>query len=160
MESKPYETEGDFKVRVNDELNIVKDRAIDKLKQRFSKKEKTLTRRLDTALLRLEKEEGDKNRSYMNAGITILSALFGTSRASVGRAGTRIMKESGDIGRAKSRVKKIEDDIEELEIELEDKIDSLSDDYDIDNVPIEEFAIKLRRTDITIDQIAIVWSAE
>ncbi len=160
MESKPKEVLRDFNVRVSDRLNDSKEIAIDKLKERYSKKEKVLVDRLDRALVRLEKEQGDKNRSFMNAGITVLSALFGRSRASVGRAGTRIMKEQGDIGRAKSRVKKIEDNIDELEIELEEKIDSLSDDYDIDNIAIEEFSIKLRKTDIQVDQLAIVWSAD
>ena len=87
----------------------------------------------------------------------LLGALFGKSRASIGRAGSRVLKERGDVGRAKVRVEKVEDDLKELEEELEDKIDDLVDDYDIDNVDIEEFQIKPRKTDIQINDIAVVW---
>ena len=160
MESRPYETLGDFKVRVNDALSDEKEEDIDTLKERYAKKEKVLVDRLDRAMLKLDKEKEDKKSSFMNAGITVLGALFGRSRASIGRAGTRIMKERGDVGRAKDRINKIQDDIESLEIELEEKIDELADKFAIENVEFGEFAIKLRKTDIVVEKISVVWSTE
>ncbi|MEE9493704.1 MAG: hypothetical protein V3W04_10055, partial [Gammaproteobacteria bacterium] len=160
MESRPYETLGDFKVRVSDALSDEKEKDIDTLKARYAKKEKTLIDRLDRAMQKLDKEKDDKKSSLMNAGITVLGALFGRSRASIGRAGTRIMKERGDVGRAKDRINKIQDDIESLEIELEEKIDELADKFAIENVEFGEFAIKLRKTDIVVEKISVVWSTE
>ena len=157
LESDPYESLGDFKTRVADALNEKKEDAIEVLQERYGKKEKVLMDRLDRYQLSVEKEKADTTSSFMNVGITVLGALFGKSRASIGRAGSRVMKERGDVGRAKERVKKVEDDLRELEEELEDKIDDLVDDYDIDNVDIEAFQIKPRKTDIQIDDIAVVW---
>ena len=113
--------------------------------------------RLDRYQLSVDKEKADTTSSFMNVGITVLGALFGKSKASIGRAGSRVLKERGDVGRAKERVEKVEDDLKELEEELEDKIDDLVDDFDIDNVDIEEFQIKPRKTDIQINDIAVVW---
>ncbi|MCF6190858.1 MAG: DUF87 domain-containing protein [Cocleimonas sp.] len=157
MESNPYESLTDFKVRLSDILNEEKEDAIAVLQERYVKKEKVLTDRLDRAMEKLEKEESDTTSSFLNVGITVLGALFGKSRASIGRAGSRVLKERGDVSRAEERVEKIKDDIEELEEELEDKIDDLAEEFELDNIDIEEFSIKLRKTDIQIDDIAVVW---
>ena len=157
LESNPYETIGDFKTRITDALNQSKEEAIETLKERYGRKEKVLTDRLDRYQLSVDKEKADTTSSFMNVGITVLGALFGKSRASIGRAGSRVLKERGDVGRAEERVDKVEDDLKELEEELEDKIDDLVDDYDVENVEIEEFQIKPRKTDIQINDIAVVW---
>jgi len=157
LESDPYESLGDFKVRVADELNDKKEDAIEVLQERYGKKEKVLMDRLVRYQLSVDKEKADTTSSFMNVGITVLGALFGKSRASIGRAGSRVLKERGDVGRAKERVGKVEDDLRDLEEELEDKINDLVDDYDVDNVDIEDFQIKPRKTDIQINDIAVVW---
>jgi len=158
MESRPGETVGDFKVRINDRLNDDKETEIENLKERYAKKEKTLLDRLDRALMALEKEKSDSTGSLIKAGITVLGVLFGKSRASVGTAGTRVLKERGDISRAEERVQKIEMDIDALEAELLEKIDELDMRFNIEDIAIEEFAIKLRKSDIDVDRIALVWS--
>ncbi len=157
LESKPYETLSEFKVRLSDLMNENKEKAIEVLQERFAKKEKVLTDRLERALEKLDKEKADTNNSFLKAGLTVLGALFGKSRASIGVAGSRVLKERGDVSRQEERVAKIQEDIEELEEELEDKVDELADKFDIDEVDIEEFSIKPRKTDVQIEDIAVVW---
>jgi len=157
LESQPYESLSDFKIRISDELNDKKEDAIEVLQERYGKKEKVLLDRLSRYQLSVDKEKADTTSSFMNVGITVLGALFGKSRASIGRAGSKVLKERGDVGRAKEKVAKVEDDLRDLEEELEDKINDLVDDYDVDNVDIEEFQIKPRKTDIQINDIAVVW---
>ncbi len=159
LESEPYESLGDFKVRLTDLLDNKKEDAIEVLQERYAKKEKVLTDRLIRAEEKLEKEESDTSNSFINVGITALGALFGKSRASIGRAGSRVLKERGDVNRQEERVEKVKNDIEELEEELEDKVDDLMDQFDIDTVDIEDFAIKLRKTDIQVNDIAVVWKS-
>ncbi|MCK5917943.1 MAG: DUF87 domain-containing protein [Cocleimonas sp.] len=163
MESAPYETLVDFKVRLNDLLADKKEVEIEKLQQRYGSKERVLLDRLSRAEERVEKEQADASGSMITTGIAVLGALFGrSSSASVDRIlsrGSRVLKERGDISRAEERVEKVKDDIEQLMDELEDKIDALTDNFDIDNIAIETFAIKLRRTDIEVDEIAIVWQS-
>ena len=90
-----------------------------------------------------------------------MGALFGkTSITKVGRAvnkGGKILKEHGDMSRAQQKVEAIQDDIDALERELEDKIDQLYDKYNVDRYTIEEFSIKPRKTDIDVQNCAIVW---
>ncbi len=160
MESQPGESRGDFRVRVNDTLNEEKELEIDKLKERYAKQEKILVDRLQRATASLEKEKGDTTNSYIRVGARILGALLGRSATTIATAGTSVLKERGDVGRAEARVKKYQEDIEALGFELEEKIDKLAEEYDIDAVEIEDFALKPRKTDIVVDGIALVWSAE
>ena len=97
----------------------------------------------------------------IEAGIAVLGALFGrSSPTKIGRAvskGSKILKERGDMSRAEERMVTIQDDIEALEYELEDKIDALNEKYNVDNCEIETYTMKPRKTDIDVKSCAIVW---
>lgn len=161
LESKVGESDTDFKVRVQDILNDKKEMEITKLQERYDKKEKVLLDRLSRAKERVEKESSDSTGSMIDAGIAVLGALFGRATPTkIGRAfkkGSNILKERGDVSRAQERVAKIEDDIEALEYELEDKIDKINEKYTIENCKIEAFKIKPRKTDIDVEACAVVW---
>ncbi len=161
LESKVGESHTDFLVRLQDLLNEKKEIEIEKLQTRYDKKEKTLLDRLSRAKERVEKEEADSTSSMIETGIAVLGALFGrTSPTKIGRAfkkGTTILKERGDMSRAQERMVAIQDDIEALEYELEDKIDAINEKYNVDNCKIETFKIKPRKTDIDVELCAVVW---
>ena len=161
LESKVGESRADFMVRLQDLLEEQKEEAIDKLKERYARKEKTLLDRLARAKARVEKEEADSTNSIIEAGISVLGALFGkTSISKVGRAmnrGGRILKERGEMSRAQERVAAIEEDIDVLEEELENKIDILNEKFNVDNCEVSEFKIKPRKSDIDVESCAIVW---
>ena len=161
LESKVDESRSDFTVRLQDMLNDKKEIEIEKLQASYGRKEKVFTDRLARAQERVEKESSDSTSSMINAGIAVIGALFGrTSPTKIGRAfkkGSDILKERGDMSRAEERVAQINEDIEALEYELEDKIDVLNEKYNVDNCEIENFAIKPRRTDINVENCALVW---
>ena len=162
LSSMPYENLSDFKVRIKDQLDDKKEQEIEKLQERYDKKEKTLLKRLQRAQDRVAKEEADASKSMVDTGIAILGALFGrSSTAQLGRAfskGSRAYKERGDISRAQEALAELHEEIELLAEELEDKIDELSLKYDIDNVEIQETAMKPRKSDIHIDELYLVWT--
>jgi len=161
LESKVGESRADFIVRLQDSLIERKEIEIEKLQERYAKKEKTLTTRLLRAKERVKKESSDSTSSMIETGIAVLGALFGkaspTKIGSALRKGSKVLKERGDMSRAEERMAEVEADIEALEYELEDKIDGLSEKYDIDNYEIESFSIKPRKTDIDVELCAVVW---
>jgi len=152
LESKVSESNSDFTVRLQDLLNDKKEIEIEKLKSRYESKEKTLSNRILRAKDRVEKESSDSSSSMITAGIAVLGALFGRKTPTkLGRAfkkSSDIFKERNDVSRAEERLLKIQDDLEALEYELEDKID---------NYEVERFKIKPRKTDIEILNCAVVW---
>ena len=161
LESKVGESQSDFTVRLKDILDDKKEGEIEKLQVRYEKKERTLLDRLSRAKERVDKESTDSTNSMIEAGIAVLGALFGrTSTTKIGRAvskGSKILKERGDMSRAEERMMLIKEDIEALEYELEDKIDTLNEKYDVENHEIETFYIKPRKTDIDVELCAVVW---
>jgi len=161
LESKISESKADFIVRLQDLLNNKKEIDIEKLKGRYESKETTLSGRILRAKQRVEKESADTNSSMIDAGIAVLGALFGRKTPTkIGRAfkkSSDILKERSDVSRAKERLLKLQDDLEALEYELEDKIDSLSEKYSIDSCEVEMFKIKPRKSDIEVLNCAIVW---
>ncbi len=161
LESKVEESRSDFLVRVQDILQEKKETEIEKLQTRYGAKEKTLLDRLSRAKERVEKESYDSTSSMIEASIAVLGALFGRSTPTkIGRAvskGGRILKERGDISRAEERMVAIQDDIEALEYELEDKIDVLNEKFNIENCEIEVFKVKPRKSDIDVETCALVW---
>lgn len=161
LTSTPYESLGEFKVRIKDILDNQKEEAIETLQTRYDKKEQTLRRRLQRAQEQLKKEEADASKSMIDTGIAVLGALFGrTTSSKLGRAlstGSRAYKERGDIGRAEERIEQVHEEIEELSHELEEQIDALALKYDIENVSISESAMKPRKSDIDVKQLSIVW---
>ena len=161
LESGADESLADFKVRLKDILDEKKEVEIEKLQIRYAKKEKTLLDRLTRAKERVEKESADSTSSMIEAGIAVLGALFGRSTPTkIGRAvskGSKILKERGDMSRAEERMVTIEDELEALEYELEDKIDALNEKYNIENCEIETYTMKPRKSDIGVKSCAIVW---
>jgi len=161
LSSHAYETLGNFKVRLKDILDDKKEKEIDKLQERYEKKEKTLLKRVQRAQEKVEKEEADASKSLIDTGIAVLGALFGrTSTAKLGRAfskGSRAYKERGDISRAQEQLEDLHEELELLAEELEEKVDDISEKYDVDSVDIQESAMKPKKSDISIDKLALVW---
>ncbi|CAA6820739.1 MAG: FIG00495827: hypothetical protein [uncultured Sulfurovum sp.] len=161
LTSTSNESLGDFKVRLKDILDDKKEMEIDKLQIRYDKKEKTLLKRLQRAQDKVDKEEADASKSMVDTGIAVLGALFGrSSSAKLGRAfsqGSKAYKERGDIGRAEEALAEVHEDLELLAEELEDKIDELHDKYDVDNVSISDASIRPKKSDITVEELSIVW---
>ncbi len=166
LESKPGESLGDFRVRLQDILNERKEEAIEKLKEQYKKKEAALSDKLETARTRLEKEEADvRNKStetILSVGMAVFGALMGkkTSTSKVATAlgkGTGVIKEKGEVSRAQNRVDDIQKDIDELGYELEEKIDAIDREYVLGENDIESFTIKPRQSDIEIVQVCLVW---
>ena len=161
LSSEPYESLSAFKVRIKDLLDEKKEQAIEKLQQRYEKKEQTLLKRLDRAKIQLEKEEADANSSLLDTGIAVLGALFGrSSSAKLTRAiskGTRAYKERGDIDRVQEQIAKIQEELELLNQELEEKIEELALKYDIENIEIHTSTMKPKKSDIEVKSLCVVW---
>ncbi len=172
IESKAKEELSKFKIRIADELNIRRDKAIDKIKSRFNRKKSSLDKRYQKAVLKLEKEEADVSSrttdTLLSFGMTLLDAFLGKStikRSTASRAGAtirnakRIYSEKSDVDAAKENLLKIDNEIKSLAQELEDEIDAIYDEFSIDRVEIEEFYIRPRRSDIYDVELALLWES-
>jgi len=166
LESTPGESESDFMVRVRERLDELKEAEIEKLQERYGAKEARLQDQLKRAQERVDKEKTDQTSSLISVGASILGALFGGRGPSASKIGTainrsgRVLKERGDLSRAQERVEAVREKLEALADELEEKIDAIDAKYSLENYPIESFALRPKKSDIHIEEIALVWRPE
>ena len=137
--AKPGESEGDFKVRVQQAAREKRDAAVEILRAKYAGKADTLRNQEQRAAERVAREQSQASQQTMQAaisvGATLLGALFGrkaVSVGSIGRATTaargvgRTMKERQDVDGAEQSVEAVRQKIADLEAELKSEIEELT----------------------------------
>ena len=170
LESRPGENSADFSVRIADLCREQKDEAAEKVMKSFNVKRERLDKRLERALVKVDKEKSDVTAkttdTIISFGTAVLGAFFGRKAISAGtisrtasgikKAG-RVAREKADVQRAEEAVVAIEEKIQQLEVEQEDAVNKIADEYDPAMVATETFAVKPRRSDIFDLRLCLLW---
>ena len=164
------ESQGDFRVRLEQKASEKRDAETEKLRKRFASKFKTMQGRIDRAEEKIEREKSQyKQRrldSILSVGSTILGAVLGRkrmSRTNVNRASSsmktlgRAGRERSDIGRAEDNLELLQEQFQELEAEFESEIQGIEDKLDVASLDLEEIRIRPRKTDLSVDDLRVVW---
>jgi len=167
MESEIGESEEEFRARVDGVLKEKKEAEIEKIEKKYKTKFERLQDKLQRLELKLEKEKSDVKAkttdSILDIGLGILGALFGrkssavTKTASALKKGSRILKEKKDVEAVEVQIEEVKEDIKRLHEELESEIDKIEEKYDSSKYEIEPFYIKPRRSDVSVEDIALLW---
>ena len=168
--SKTDEAEGDFRGRLKHQLREERDLQIEKLRKSYAPKIERLNERIEKAEERVEVEEEQASSATMSAamsiGSSLLGALFGRKLASstnVSRATTsarsvdRASRQRSDIKRAKKEVESIREDLAEMEQEFEEELKRVNEELVTDELVIEPYEVKPRKTDIDVGEVELVW---
>lgn len=164
--SNPDETERDFRIRLDLLAREKRDLEIDRLKRKYATKTRSLETQLLTAQQQIERESDQYKQKQMDiavtVGSTILGALLGGGRTRTGitrtaRSASKIAKEKQDIERAKTKMLKIQSQIDKLNINFEDDARKLSEQYDTMNEPLKQIIIRPKKTDINQKYYGILW---
>ena len=170
LESSLNESYRDFVVEVENTIKEKKEQEIQKLQDKYETKYDRLEDKLKKLHMKLQKEEADVSAkttdTVIGIGVTILGALFGkklfssstiSKGASALKKGGRVLKEKNDVKNTQSLIEDLNEDIAQLEIDLEEQIQKIQDELQIDNFEIKTIQIKPRRSDISINDIALLW---
>ena len=168
--SSPTETEGEFRVRLQDAASERRDAAIAKIRKRYATKATTLENRLLRArqALSVQKEQSSKKKldTAISFGTAILGAVLGRKKLSsstTSKVGTAIRtaggarKEAQDVSRAEQTVEKVKADLEALNEELQKEIASLNTAIDAQAEELDEILVRAKSTDINVALIGLVW---
>jgi hypothetical protein len=170
LTSEPGETEGEFRVRLQQLANEKRDVAIAKLRKRYATKATTLENRLMRARQAIEREQQQSTKKKLDTavsfGTAILGAVLGRKRLSsttASKMGTAIRsasgasKEAADVKRAKQTAAKVEADLHALNSALEEEVDALEDAYDAQAETLKEIEVKAKVADIHVPVIGLAW---
>ncbi len=158
------ESEGEFRARLQQIGSEERDKAVAKLRKRFTTKANRLEERLRKAQQVLEREaQQSKKKKFdvaVSFGSAVLGAFMGRKRGSalgtaVRRAGG-IGKEAGDVRRAEETVEAVKEDLLELQRAFEDEVAEIEE-YDAQGEELKEIVVKPKSTDITVHVLGVLW---
>ena len=168
--SKPNESVRDFKIRLSQITREQRDSEMEKLKDSYQRKIKTIESRIQRAQEKIEREKSQstqvKLQTAISVGSTILGALFGRKKIStstISKAGTamksagRAMKESGDVSRAEESLELLNQQMTELQDKLQDDLNLLQDKFDLSVEQLETIKIRPKKTNISIKLFSFLW---
>jgi hypothetical protein len=169
--SRPGESEDAFRGRIAALARESRDAEIEKLRSRYAPKLAALLDRAERADAATEREaaqaRGQKLDAVVSIGASLVGALFGRKLASasnVSRAAraarglSRAAKEQSDVARAEDRAKELREAHAALEAELAAEIASLA--ASTREPAIEAFEIAPRKTDLVVEEFALLWLPE
>jgi hypothetical protein len=169
--SNPNESEGDFRVRVQQAARESRDQAVAGIRQSYAARVAALQERLRRAQQAVEREQQQSKQqvvqSVISIGSGILGAMFGRktlSQANIGRAATamrsmnRAYKESQDVGAATETVEAVQQQITELEAQIQSETAALQARTDPASETLERVCIKPRKTDVSIRLFTLAWA--
>jgi hypothetical protein len=165
----PGGTEADFRVLLAQDLRERRDAAIDELRGRYAKKLAAIEDRQRRAAQRVEREraqaQSETTSSILTVGGSVLGALFGGRRSALAKASTaarsirRISKQHADVGHAEADARSLGEQEAALEAELAAEIETLGGQFDPAAIAIETLTVRPRKSDLAVEDIALVWSA-
>ena len=170
VNSKPQETRGEFKVRLQQLASEKRDLEMERLRKKYSEKLESLQSRIRRAEQKVEKEESQykhrRSDTILSVGSSILGALLGrkaisatnSRRASSSmRSFGRASKERDDVVRAKESLADIKADYEAMEDEFKLEIKNLKNRMAIDEWELEELSIPPRKGELEVEQLSLIW---
>jgi hypothetical protein len=170
LTSAPGESEGDFRVRLQDLASEKRDLAVARLRKRYASKATTLENRLMRAEQAIAREQEQASKKTLDTAVSIGTAILGAvlgrkriSATSAGRVGTAIKtagsarKEAGDVVRAEQTAAKVRADLEALNRQLEEELDALDTAFDAQAEELEEITVRARTTDVHVPVLALAW---
>jgi hypothetical protein len=167
LASEAGETEGDFRSRIALALRERRDAEVDRLRDRYATKLRSLQDQLRRAEERLAREQEQYSQrkldTVVSVGNSVLDAIFGGRRSAASRAGTaarsagRVLGEKNDVDRANAGVEELRTRFVELEREVEQTVAAVTASYDAGTASLEGFEVAPRKADITVDRLQLAW---
>ena len=165
----PFETDGDFRIRLEQAAREQRDEAVRRLRDKFAAKTKSASQKVARAQEAVARQQSQARAAQMqtaiSVGTSVLGALFGKKASGLGhlsragtaaRGATRAMKESSDVGTAQERLTAALEEAAALEAELEDHIAHLTPPAP---APPETLRLKLVPATLRLESSGILWTA-
>ena len=168
--SNPGESAADFRIRVGQAAREARDRAIEELRTKTAKAAKTLADREARVLAKVDTQQAQATSAKVATAFTLGRSLLGaflgrkSSAAALLRTGTvtgatRVMRESQDVAAAQAELKRVQEDRQALERQLETDIAALTTRFDPTALELETLRLAPTKARIRAHVVGILWLA-
>jgi DNA helicase HerA-like ATPase len=168
----PFESEGQFRLRLEQKAREERDEAVRKLREKFAAKTNSAADKVTRAREAVAREKSQAQAAQMqtaiSVGTTILGALFGRKAASLGhisragtaaRGATRAMQQTADVGTAQEKLAAAEANAAALEEELSACITALPAPSTAASARPETLRLKLLPASLQVTSGGLLWTA-
>jgi hypothetical protein len=168
----PFESETDFRLRLEQAAREQRDEAVRKLREKFAAKINAASQRVIRAREAVAQQQSQARAAQMqtaiSVGTSVLGALFGKRASGLGhitragtaaRGATRAMKESADVGTAQEKLAAAEAAAAELEAEMQAQMSSLPAPSSVAGQLPETLRLKLVPATLRVESTGILWTA-
>jgi hypothetical protein len=166
--SQPNESEGEFRIRLQQASREQRDQLIEGLRKKYAPKIAALQERMRRAEQAVARESEQVKQqgvqTVISIGATILGAFLGrktVSTSTLGRATTaargagRVLKERQDVGRAQDNVEALQAQLADLEAEFKAEAEAAA-------LPaaesIQSITIKPTKLNISVKLVVLAWA--
>jgi hypothetical protein len=169
--SRPGETEGDFRARIQHSGHEKRDAAVEALRKKYAPKIAALQEKIRRAELLVERESEQVKQQGLQTAISIGATLIGAvlgrkviSAGSVGRATTaargagRVLKERQDVGRAQETVEALRSQLAEMEAAFRAETDTLGGAGDALAEPLETVSVRPTKQNVSVTLVTLAWA--
>jgi hypothetical protein len=157
-------------VRLQEAAREERDRAAERLRQKYGPKRAALEERLrraQQALAREQEQVGQQGlQTAISVGASILGAFLGRkvrNVSNVGRATTaargagRVLKERQDVGRAQETAQAIQQQLADLETQFQAELAGASA-AAVSTDPLDPVTIRPKRGQVTVRLVSLAWA--
>jgi hypothetical protein len=168
--SRPGESEREFRVRLQEGAREERDRAAERLRQKYGPKRAALEdrlRRAQQALAREQEQVGQQGlQTAISVGASILGAFLGrkvTNVSNVGRATTaargagRVLKERQDVGRAQEAAQAVQQRLADLEARFQAELAEAGAGGASPDA-LDPIAIRPKKGQVTVRLLSLAWA--
>ena len=170
--SEPGESERDFRVRLQQAAREERDRLAEALKQKYAPKLAALAERKRRAQTAEEQKKSQQSQAFLQTAVSVgsglLSAFMGrkalsattiTRAATTARQAGRSWQQMQSVGQAHENVQQLEQQAAELQTEFESELANQQAKVDPSTEQLETVSIRLKKTNIEIQLVALAWKA-
>ena len=172
LTSRPGESEGDFKIRVQEAARASRDEAVEQVRRKYAARQQSLAERLRRAEASVARETEQSSQQRVQTAVSIGATIFGAllgrkpiNAGTLGRATTaargvgRSMKEAGDIQRATETVEAVRAQAKELDDEIREETQAIAAGFERAAV-LEPLTLLPKRGQVTVQLLALGWDPE
>lgn len=167
LSAQPGESEGDFKARVAQALREKRDAEVARIRAKYAPKLQTLGDQIRRAEDRMQREKAQlghqRMQTFLNAGSTLLGALFGrrsfiSGTSSTMRSASRIGREKQEVESATENLTVLQQRLADMNAQIEQDTAAIQGQFDPAAATITKTSIRPRKSDITVGQVALLWT--
>jgi hypothetical protein len=168
--SAPDETEKDFRARLQLKGREARDAAAEALTQKYAPLHDRLTRALQSAQQRVEREKAQANQAKIQTGVSLATTLLGAlvgrkviSAGTLGKATTaarsagRAMKQSQDVELANASVEQVQQRISDLDADFQAELAQAQASVNPVTEKLETVVLRPTRTKVAVKLVGLAW---